>query len=375
MKKIYFILLATIMFTSCSTGKKALQKGDYFSAITKAVDRLKSAPDNKNASNVLREGYPTTIQWVQEELVLIQNTSAPFKWESAINIMEQSNRLSDEIRRTPAARNIIRNPKDYTSELNVIYERAADERYNAGLTEFEFNTRESARMAFEHFRLADQFVPGYKDARELMETAKELATIKVILEAIPVNVSRYELSAEFFYNQVFEYLNHEFDQYSFVNFYTPFQAEKENLENPDYIVAMEFFDFSVGNLSHTEKEENLEKKVKIDSKDTTKIQYKTYKAKLKIYTDEVLSGGSLRVRIVEPATDKLLSDNIFPGTFSWVNQYAMFVGDEEALDKEQLRLTKGGVLPLPPQQDLFIEFTKPIYGQLTPYLKRFFSRF
>lgn len=376
MKKISFLFLFTlVIFASCSTGKKALQKGDYFSAINKAVDRLKSAPDNKNASNVLREGYPMTIEWVQEELVMIQNTNAPFKLETAISLMEQTNRLSDEIRRTPAARNIIPNPKNYTSELNVIYDRAADERYNAGLTELEFDTRESARMAFEHFRLADQFIPGFKDARELMETAKELATIKVILETIPVNVSRYELSAEFFYNQIFQYINHEFDQYSFVNFYTPFQAEKENLTNPDYIVDMEFFDFSVGNLSHSEKEENVENKVKIESRDSTKVQYKTYKAKLKTFTDQVVSGGSLRVRIIEPATDKLLSDDIIPGTYTWVNQYAMFVGDEEALDKNQLQLTKGKVLPLPPQQDLFIEFTKPIYGQLTPYLKRFFSRF
>ena len=56
-----------ILLGACSTGKKALQKGDYFSAVIKAVDRLKSAPENKNAIKVLREGYPMTLEWTQED--------------------------------------------------------------------------------------------------------------------------------------------------------------------------------------------------------------------------------------------------------------------------------------------------------------------
>ncbi len=362
------------MLVSCSTGKKALQKGDYFSALSKAVDRLKSAPNNKNATKVLKEGYPTAINWISEELDHIQNINAQFKWESAINLMEQANHLSSEIRKTPAARNIIANPKSFTSELNSTYTKAANDRYNAGTEELDINTRESARIAYEHFKMADNFVTGYKNARNLMEISKEKATVKVVLETIPVSVSRFQLSSEFFYDQVFEYLNNQFNQHGFVNIFTPFQAEKEDLI-PDYIINLDFFDFSVGNLTHSEKEEIAEKRVKIDSRDTTKTQFKTYQAKLKLLSDQVVSGGSLRARIFEPATDKLLLDEIIPGTFTWVNQYAIFVGDEEALDNNQLRLTKRSVSPLPDQQDLFIEFTRPIYDQLTQRLSRFFSRF
>jgi hypothetical protein len=305
----------------------------------------------------------------------VLSSNDPFKWEGAINLMEQVNRLSDQIRSTPAARQIITNPKNYTSELNMAYEKAADARYNAGLNELDANTRESARLAYDHFNTADQYVSGYKNVRELMNTAKEKATIKVILNAIPVPSQRYQLSSEFFYNQVFEYLNNQFSPKSFVNFYSPFQAEKEGLKNPDFIVDMQFFDFSVGNLSRAEKEEKLEKRVQIESRDTTSVHYKTYSAKLKTFTDQVVSGGTLRVRIIEPATDKLLSDELIPGSFTWVNQYAIFVGDVEALDKNQVELTRRKVLPLPPQQDLFIEFTKPIYDQLTQKLNRFFNRY
>jgi len=374
-KRISFYIFLLILLVSCSTGKKALQKGDYFSAVSKAVERLKSSPDNKNAIKVLEEGYPVTLEWSQEEMDLILTSNNNFKWEQAVGLMRQVNQLSDEIRSTPAARKIISDPKTYTSELKMATEKAAEERYNAGLTELDANTRESARLAFDHFNKANNFVSGYKNTRELMETAKEMATIKVILEAIPVPSQRYKLSSEFFYDQIFKYLNNQFNSAGFVDFYSPFQAEKEGIKNPDFIVDMEFYDFSIGNLSRSEKEETLEKKVQIESRDTTSIHYKTYVAKLKTFTDQVVSGGTLRLRIIEPATDKLLSDELVPGSFIWVNQYAMFVGDIEALDNNQRELIKRKALPLPPQQDLFIEFTKPIYDQLTQKLNRFFRRY
>lgn len=373
--KQFLFFLISILVISCSTGKKALQKGDYFSAVIKAADRLKSSPENKKAIRVIKEGYPMAIEWSQEEMDLVLSSNSPFKWENAINLMEQVNGLSDGIRNTPAARKIVSNPKSYTSELNMAYEKAAEERYNAGLAEMDIQTRESARIAFDHFARANQLVSGYKNTRELMEDAKDLATVRVILEAIPVHTQKYRLSSEFFYDQVFEYLNNQFGPRSFVNFYSPFQAEKVELKNPDFIVDLEFFDFSVGNLTRSEKEEKLEKKVQVESKDTTRIQYKTYTAKLKTYSDNVQSGGNLRFRIIEPSTDKLLADELVSGSFTWVNEYAIFAGDKEALDKNQLELTKRKVQPLPPEQDLFIEFTKPIYNQLTQKLNRFFRRY
>jgi hypothetical protein len=119
----------------------------------------------------------------------------------------------------------------------------------------------------------------------------------------------------------------------------------------------------------------VERKVKIETRDTTKVEYKNYVAKLKTFSDQVLSGGTLRVQIIDTANDKIMSDELVPGTFTWVNEYAIYVGDKEALDNRQLELTKRKALPLPPEQDLFIEFTKPIYSQVTQNLNRFFRRY
>ena len=371
---LFWIVIATLIL-SCSTGKKALQKGDYFSAVTKAVERLKSDPDNKKANQVLKEGYPMALNWSQEELDFALTTNGAFKWEAAVNLMLKVNRLSDLIRSTPAARKIIKNPKTYSSELNMAFEKAAEERYNAGLIELEYQTQEAARIAFDHFSRTDQLIPGYKDVFQKLEIAKEIATVKVIVEAITVHTQKYKLSSEFFYNQVFEFLNNKFPNEGFVNFYSPQQAETFKIEQPDFVVRMEFFDFSVGNVTRKEKEETVKKRVEINTKDTSKTEYNTYLAKLKTYTGEVVSGGRLNLKIVDFQTNNLLRDNLIPGSFTWLNDYAIFAGDIEALDKKQRDLTKRKVISLPPEQDLFIEFTKPIFKQLTNQLNNFFRKY
>src|SRR5690606_893506 len=191
------------------------------------------------------------------------------------------------------ARQIIINPKVYTSELSTVYEKAAEERYLAGQEELNRNTRESARIAFDHFYAADQYMPGYRKVRELMDASKDIATVKVVFETIPVNSQEYKLSSEFSFNQSFSYLNTRYDSRSFIDVYTASHAASEDINYPDFIIKMEFFDFSIGNLTRSEKEENLKMQIKIENKDTTKVEYKNYAAKLKTFTDKVESGGSL----------------------------------------------------------------------------------
>ncbi len=60
MKTLRTLLLIIIVGSlfSCSTGKKALQKGDYANAVFKSVERLRGNPDNKNAVSTLRNAYP-----------------------------------------------------------------------------------------------------------------------------------------------------------------------------------------------------------------------------------------------------------------------------------------------------------------------------
>jgi len=80
-------------------------------------------------------------------------------------------------------------------------------------------------------------------------------------------------------------------------------------------------------------------------------------------------------QIVELPSNRILSVEKMPGEFVWVSEWATFNGDERALTPRQLQISKQKE-QLPPQpQELFIEFTRPIYDQLTTKLREFYKNY
>jgi hypothetical protein len=375
MKIINLLPFLFVVLMACSSGQKAFHRGNYFEAVNTAVERLRSNPDHKKSAQVLQSSYPQALQWAQGEIDLLLSGNDPLKWEKTVNIMRRVNNLASEIRRSPAALRIVPVPKVYTSEMNMALERAAEETYQGGLALMQLSERQAAREAYSLFMRSNELVPGYKDTPQLIREAKARATLNVIVEPIPVHSRLFELSAGFFYNQVYEYLNRRFPQQGFVNFFNPEEFEKSEVNNPDMILHLEFFDFVVGALKQSESEREVTNTVKKNPKDTLSNETITYKAKLKTFSDQVASGGVVDMKIQEWPSGKLLVNDRIPGEFIWINRYAIFVGDEKALSAEQLQLTKQKMVQPPPPQMLFVEFTKPIYDQLTGRLNNFFGRY
>jgi hypothetical protein len=382
MKKInVLILLFAVVIASCSTGKKSLERGNYFDAIMKAVGRLSSDTDNKKASQVISEGYPMAITYYQEEIDRTLTSNDPFKWKQTLDIMQTVNRMSDEIRRVPAARKLVSSIKTYTSEMTDVQNKAAQEYYDAGMDALDRKTRESAKQAYFHFQNADALVRGYKDSRQKMLQSKDLATLKVIVEQIPVN-GKFEYSAQFFYDNVFQMLNQQFPENSFVHFFSPEQADRMKLKYPDMVLRMGFYDFFIDRPQHLEEEKELNRQieekyeVKI-SKDSTAVRTRLIpkKGKIKILTDQVASGGLLELKAVDFQSQKIVFTDKIPGEFTWQNKYGIFVGDKEVLDNELTNILNNKMVMPPAAQDMFVLFTKPIFNQLATKLTNYFKQY
>jgi hypothetical protein len=375
MKNKVLWLLLSLLLGACTTGKKAFERGDYFGAVRTAVEKLRSNPDHKKSLQVVEESYPLALKWAQDEIDMLLSGNQPLKWDKTFRIMQQINDLASLIRRSPAALRIIPEPKRYVTELNMASEKAAEETYQAGLLSIGKNTREAAREAYRLFLRADQLKPGYRECSRLIPEAKVKGTLHVVVDPIPVHSAMFQLSSLFFYDQIFEYLHKNYPETGFVLFYSPSSFEKIGMDRPDMVLQLEFFDFVVGNQVHTENEKEFTKTVKVNPKDTLKNEAVTYKAKLKTFEDRIASGGVVDMKIISYPEKKLLASDRIPGEFVWVNQYAIFVGDKEALSKEQLELTRNKVQVPPPAQNLFVEFTKPIFQQLVLKLNTFFRNY
>lgn len=373
---LFLVFLA--FFCACTSGKKAFEHGDYFEAVMLSVKRLRQKPDHEKSIETLKESYPLAVSYLEGQANNTLAANAPFKWKNMIQTYNQIDQMYEEIRQCPACLKVIPDPKNYYSELGPLKEKAADESYNAGIDALMKGTRNDAKQAYFNFADAQSYVSGYKDVVEYLGKAKDVATLKVILEQIQVP-GRYNLSAGFFQDNVEGYLHSNYTEKTFIRFYTPQEANSTGLTNADQILRIQFDDFSVGNTNTTQRIDNLKRdsvvvgETKINGKSVS--VYNTVTAKLNSFHKEVISTGILSMVIVDAKNNGVLANRKFQGNYVWTNNWANFNGDERALTSDQLAICKQRELLPPAPQDLFLQFTRPIYDQLIPSVRDFYRNY
>ena len=374
-----FLIVLAIAAIGCSSGKRAWEQGNYYEASIQAINRLKQKPNHKKASHTLRQAYPMALEMLETDIVHLKTLQSPNRWANIVNRYEQLNSLYDAIRYTPGALKVIPVPKPYHAKLQEAREQAAAESYTAGQNELRKGSRESARLAYDHFRAAQRFVPAYLDSEKKMQEAHYLATLKVLVEQIPVP-GRYSLDVAFFSDQVETYLHNSRQHHPFVRFYSLNEADAEKLKTPDHYVRIRFEDFVIGETHTKEKQEILKRdsvkvgQVKIKT-DSIVAVYNTVQAKLTTLRKEVVSRGRVSLYIVDARTNAVLQHRQFPGEFVWASEWAYFNGDERALDHKHKKLVAQKEVPPPPPQDMFAGFAGPIFGQLTDACRGFYARY
>lgn len=372
------IALSLLIALACSSGKKAYERGDYYEAVMKSVSRLRQNPDHSKSIEALKNAYPLAVEFYENEAKNEITSNSNFKWKNAIQSYNHINTLYEAIRQCPGCKHAVPNPKNYYAEIGPLKEKAADESYTAGIDALMKGNRNEAKKAYFNFVDVQNYVPGYKDVVEYLDKAKVEATLKVIVEQIPVP-ARYNLSGGFFQDKVEEFLHSNYTESTFIKFYTPEEAKVVNLPSADQVVRIQFDDFSVGNSMLKEKEETVTKdsvrvgEAKVDGKVVP--VYNTVKAKLTTYRKELTSNGLLSMIVVDAKTNGVLTHRKFNGEYVWVSQWARFNGDERALTDQQVKICKLREQQPPNPQDLFLEFTRPIYNQLIPAIRGFYQNY
>ena len=79
--------------------------------------------------------------------------------------------------------------------------------------------------------------------------------------------------------------------------------------------------------------------------------------------------------VVDAVGENVLTHRKFNGQYKWVTEWGSFNGDERALSDVQLAICKKKENSPPAPQNLFVEFTKPIYNQLTGSLQSFYRKY
>jgi hypothetical protein len=377
--QLFFIALSLGLLTQCSSGKKAFENGDYYSAVIKSVNRLRQNPDHKKSKTILSNAYNYALKHLEEDAQRIISSNDQFKYCEALEKYDMINQMHDDIRKSPGALSVIKNPKNYFSKADELTELAAQERYDAGDASMARNTRRDAKDAYYYYQEANDYVPGFKDVNNKIDESLFMATLKVVVEQIPVPAS-YTLSSNFFQDQVESYLHDRYNTNKFVRFYSQEEADSEDLNIVDEYMKVAFDDFVVGQTFVNQKTETFTKDSvvvgQVTLEDGTSIDaYNTVSATLSTWHKETVSQGLLSMRIYDAQTNAMIRHEKFDGKFIWISDWGNFNGDERALSQEQINVCNSTEALPPPPQTLFVEFTRPIYDQLTRAISRYYNKF
>jgi hypothetical protein len=374
MKHTYQVILFIAIvcaFAACSSPKKLLNKGNYYQATIEAVHKLRSAPDKVETQNVLLQAYPLAVKMALRDIQNVSLSNNTNKYDVMVANYEQLNLLADEIYRSPKAVELISAPQEFHAELQQAKDKAAEQAYSLGMEAMSYNTLEQSRNAYLYFLKSNNYVTGYRDVINKLKESLYEATLRVIVEP-PQTPARFQISADFFYSNLITDMN-KTNQQQFVRFYTPQEAKNESMNRPHQYLVFDFIEFSVGNVNESKNTTEVKRdsvvvsSVVVDGKSHN--AYATVKAQFTRYQREIISGGKMHVRIMDATNERVIEQRTFDGSYVWKSSWASYNGDERALTSEQKRLANSQAELPPPNQNLFVEFTKPIYSQALAYVR------
>jgi tetratricopeptide (TPR) repeat protein len=362
-----WLIAPILLILSCKSGEKLYNKGRYDEAVLAFVKKLQKRPDNTVSLQLLPQAYAQAQRSHEDKVNGYMISNDPLKWEYVRSEYRALQRLYDGIHGSPAALAIVK-PKDYRNAITGAQENAAQVRYDRGVSLLEQGDKAAARQAFEEFQAALSLIPNYRNSAQLMDEAFQRGLVNVIVRHVDVRSPYYQFSADQFRDVLIRNLQQR-NVNRFVQF-TDERIARNNKIQPDQFLEMSFNDFVVGQTYIDRSEREVSREIVVGTvKDSTGKatinRYATVKAKVYVVKATVVSKGLLDYQLIDVATNNIIRTDRLPGSYTWLNQYGYFKGDERALSDEDKALMTGEEMPPPPPQELFLQFTKPIYDQLT----------
>lgn len=361
MKYVPLLLLSVIILTSCSSGKKAYQRGDYYAAVLQSVDRLRQKPEHSKSQEALRLAYPLAVDFLQLQVNSTIASDAPFKWKQAIGYYNQINQLHNQIMTSPAALKVIKTPISKFNEIADLKKKAAEESYEAGIQAMMKNSRSGAIEAYYLFEEANDFDPGIKDVVELQYRAEYDATLRIVYTE--QNYRTDWVAVEPVVNAL---------RLPFTKFYTPSQAASE--EAPIHqTMLIEVLGYTEGRPSTTKTETVHKDSVQVErTVGGKKVKvYEPVTGRSTLFEKRAISEGLVRLTIKEKETEKQLMNSNFTGTGTWSDTWARCSGDNRAIP-ERIRKACSKSEPSPNSQAMLRQAQQNVLKQIENSLSSFY---
>jgi hypothetical protein len=390
MKKILLYSTLALLF-SCSGVKRtqeALNSGNYWTAINKAVTNIadnKEKKSNQPFIVMLEDAYKKNMEREIQHINFLKKEGNPANYETIFKTYERLKSVQQQIRPllplriTDENRKAQFNFKNYDAQIIASKEKLSNYLYNnavglldSGISKMDF------RQAYDDLKYLQEISPDYRDTRQKTDEAYQKGLDYVIVEifnntdkVIPVRLEE-------------ELLN--FNTYGLNNLWTEYHTNK--LDNLDYDYQMEvsFQDISISPEQINEKQIIKERQVKDGFTYVKDVRgnvvrdslgnriktdnFKTVRADFYQFTQFKSAQVTGVVNFTDLRKQQQLNQYPLASNFVFEHIYANYDGDKRALDNELIALLQLARVPFPTNEQMVYDAGEDLKNNLKNILGR-----
>jgi len=372
MKYIIYVCFTAFVLSACASSKNYLERSNEDKALSDAVKKLDKSPSDENALQAIPVLYANIQKKHLAKIKDLKGDPELNRWENIINEYQELQNAFNAIVNNSAAFKLV-NAQSYSTELFEAKQSGAEEYYREGLAMLNKTGRDNAKKAYGHFKKADKFVPGYKDAIVKSDLAYESAVVDVIINPIQDNSyyfnsswgnSGYNLSNEYFQQNLVRDLSSINKNRYPARFYTDWQARRDNIQ-PDWIVDLKIRNIDIPYPSNYNYTRNASAQVQIGTDTSGNPVYRNVYATVNITRSSFTARADMDVNITDVVTSKNISYRNVRDEYRWQEERATYSGDSRALSARDWEMINNGRgYNSPQKEEVLGELFKKIYPQV-----------
>jgi hypothetical protein len=362
-----------VVLAACKSTKKLYDQGQYDRALYSALDDLRKKPDNATAAAILPQAYnEASTKYLDAIATAKLGTPSAQKLDIIYRDYAALQKMYEAIAATPAAFSHVK-ATNYGTDLSMAAENAAEWRYHDGMDFLQRGDRLGAQKAYESFKAAAGYVPGYKDVDQRQAEAYDYAVINVIVDKFDQRFSNYQVNASYFQNDLVRGLNNigNSHYYQFYNTSEPKAREVRADQFMDTnVYDIWFGQMAVSRDSYTVTKDITEK----DPKDSKKNLTITVSASVSVVRRLIDSRASMDYRIMDAATRRMPVSDRVNAQYTWEKLTGSYTGDQRALSDKDWAIIRGAFNNQPSYDELYRELTRQLMNQFDSRMRSIYGR-
>ena len=372
-KVIFYSVIISVFFASCSSPKKQMESGNYDAAITKAVEKIRKDREDIKNIDILDQSYRIALEQDNERIRLLKIEGKPQNWDEIYLIYKKMHDRQSMVRTVlplkSGSRTIDYPYIDYMEEMITAKNNAADYYYANGQELLKNGTKESYRQAYAEFARAKEYVGDYEGIDQLIEESRYMGMSRVLVQVD--NRSHINFPEEFesdllaldlprLDNSWVEYHTRQMDEdihfdYIVSVIIKAIMVSPDNTFQKDTLIKREIedgFQYVLDGNGNVMKD-SLGNDIKMK-------KYKNVQCALieSIQTKECVIDGQVEIVTVNPA--KVLKSDPLSANSYFEHVSARAIGDTEALMPAEMEKIQSEPFPFPSDLEMVIRCSEAL---------------